>query len=103
MRFQSLLITLLAAGAVVACQDVVGADGDLSGDEVNELAESMIASSFDASSQVAEADASWAGRLFWRGPGTGSGIGRRTAVPATCPWPRPTRTVRGRCGGQTRS
>lgn len=58
MRFQSLLITLLAAVTVVACQDVVGAGGDLSGDEVNELAESMIAVSFDASSQVAEADAS---------------------------------------------
>lgn len=58
MRFQNLLITLLAAGAVVACQDVVGAGGELSADEVNELAESMIATSFDASSQVAEADAS---------------------------------------------
>lgn len=58
MRFQSLLTTLLAAVTVVACQDVVGADGDLSGAEVNELAESMIAASFDASSQVAEADAS---------------------------------------------
>lgn len=58
MRTRNLLIAMLAIGGLTACQDVAGTAGGLTADEVSELAEGMIATSYDATGQVAEADAS---------------------------------------------
>lgn len=58
MRVRNVLFTVLAVGTLTACQDVVGSSSGLTADEVTELADAMIASSFDVTGQVAEADAS---------------------------------------------
>lgn len=58
MRTRNLLIAILAIGGLTACRDVAGTGGSLTADEVAEVTEGMIAVSFDATGQVAAADAS---------------------------------------------
>lgn len=58
MRTRHFFILLLGAASLAACQDVVGTSGDLTPDEVAGLADGLITTSFDATGQVAEADAS---------------------------------------------
>ena len=58
MRTRNLLIAILAVGGLTACQDAAGTGGGLTADEVQALADGMIAGSFDATAQVSDADAS---------------------------------------------
>lgn len=58
MKTRSLTLLLAAAVALPACDDVVGTSGNLSTEEIDEIADVLITTSFDATGEVASADAS---------------------------------------------
>ena len=58
MKIRSLTMLLVAAVALPACDDVVGTNGSLSNLEIDEIADAMITTSFEATGEVASADAS---------------------------------------------
>ncbi len=58
MNTRRLAVLLIAAAALPACDETLGTGGGLSVEEAEALAETMIATSFDATGSVALADAS---------------------------------------------
>lgn len=55
------VLAFLGLIALAGCQDLVGTDGRLTSDEVAQLSEAMVASTFETSSEVATSDASLTG------------------------------------------